>query len=100
MSDFEYMAGLEEQARAFAPQRSKEFGLGATFKQKDVNGVETERNAIEAVGGKRGQGNQAKMLPPLETVAAPLRNRARPLGPETAGQREEMDRERDWQRGQ
>lgn len=46
--------------------RSWEFGLGATYKQKDADGNETERNAILAVGG-RHDGNQSRMLPPVES---------------------------------
>jgi hypothetical protein len=44
--------------------RSAEFGVGATFKQKDQYGNETTRSAVEAVGGRR-DGAQAGMLPPV-----------------------------------
>lgn len=47
--------------------RSFEFSIGATYKQRDMDGNEIERNAVESAGGVRGQGNQAGMLPPVES---------------------------------
>lgn len=63
--------------------RSVEFGLGATFKEKHLDGTETQRSAVLAVGGKR-DGNQARMLPPVEPPAAPL-GTSRPWGTAVAG---------------
>jgi hypothetical protein len=48
-----------------AARRSLEFGLGATIRERDQFGNASERSAILAVGGKR-DGNQARMLPPIE----------------------------------
>ena len=76
--------------------RSAEFGLGATFKQKDAEGNETMRNAVEAVGGRR-DGNQARMLPALERPA-PVARRAGPLGPKTEEEHEADEMERYWSR--
>lgn len=67
--------------------RSAEFGKGTVFTEKDQDGNETTRNAIEAVGGKR-DGNQARMLPPVE----------KPEQPWAGPSEEEWQREIAWSR--
>lgn len=83
--------------------RSEEFGLGATFKQKEADGTEHERNAIEVVGGGQRDASAVSRLPQDRGGDVPVATtrRAGPLPyPRTHQEYVEDLKERDWSRGQ